>query len=617
MKRFLFLLGTLLIAGCGGGGSGSAPHAGNDSGTTPQGMQKITITIGGALTQPKSKKRHPAYISASMQSVSVAANGGTPVIQACMSTCTVTVGVPYGTDTFVVSTYDRAPSNGAIPQGANLLSTGTASADITTTDTSVTVVTGAVVDPSHSTVTLAASDADVLNGATTTGTVSIGGAFADADGNVIPPSSALAPIAIDNGGNSAVTVPATAGGTTTVQSTTDIVSYKYAAGTCTVATCSPPSTCPASTCGELRATVVATSDVLNTLTLMPAPYFVFIGNKASETLSIFSPTRHTMIGSMTFSSGADDIAVNPTATTVYAANQTSGSVSVVDVTHKNVPALSSVISGFPSIAAGNMGLGLDSVHGTLYVGEFNPTNATNVPLPGSGATLGSGLYSVPAAGGSFSTLIAGVGYYGPEPIVDPTGSCVYGPTYGENLLGDGDDTGFDVYNINSSTNLGYIPALYTGPLVVTPTNSHIYTLQVPGPPDAIYIFDVGSNCAVTPDATPTIIQTLSGNPKGMTINRTGTRLYVGSGSSAPNLAVFAFSGAVPGSETDYSVANGNDSGGFSLSSLAVAGDGILYGVEVSGGTLHVIDPTGYPGTIIEEPWSPISSATGSVIKIAP
>ena len=619
MKRLVFAVLTLVIAGCGGGGSNTLRPAGTSSAATsaPQGAQSVTITIGGAHQTTASGKRHPAYISASMQSVSVAANGGTPVIQACTSACSVTLGVPYGSNTFVVNTYDQAPSNGAIPQSANLLSTGSATANITATNTAVTVVTGAVIAPAHSSVSLIATDADVLNGTTATGTAYLSGTFEDADGNTIPAGDAFAPIAIDNGGNSTTTVPATSGAATTVQSTSDTISYKFAAGTCTVATCSPPSTCPSATCGELRATVVATNSVLTTLTLMPAPYFVFLGNTQTGTLSIFSPTRQSLlISSLNPSGGISDIAVNASATTVYVADPTTATVSVVDVTHKDAPVVSSTITGFPSITTGTMGIGLDAANSTLYVGEFNPTNATNSPEQGSGATLGSGLYSVPVGGGSVSTLIGSVGYYGPEPVVDPAGACIYGPVYGENLIGFGDGTGFDAYKIGTSTDLGYTSATFTAKLLVTPDSAHILTLEVPG--SAVQLFNVAAGCVVT--ANGSVSQSTGGaNPKGFAMNRTGTRLYVGAATGGnPNLAVFTLSGGTPSAEQDYALSNSNDSvSSFGMYGMAVAADGLLYALDGSNGALHVVDPSGYPGTIVEEPWSPITSATGTVIKIAP
>ncbi|MGA3038512.1 MAG: hypothetical protein ABSE64_13620 [Vulcanimicrobiaceae bacterium] len=621
MKRLVFAILTLALAGCGGGGNSNPLHSSSTSGTTTnaQGVQSVTITIGGARPATASGKRHPAYISASMQSVSVAANGGTPVVQACTAgaTCSVTLGVPYGSNTFAVNTYDQAPVSGAIPQNANLLSTGSTTATITPTNTSVTVVTGAVIAPSHSSVSIVATDEDVLNGTTATGTAYLSGSFADADGNTIPAGDAFAPIAIDNAGNSTTTVPATAGAATTVQSTTDQVSYKFAAGTCTVATCSPPSTCPNATCGELRATVVATNSVLTTLTLMPAPYFVFLGSAQNGTLSIFSPTRQNfLISSLNPPGGVSDIAVNATATTVYVADPATATVSVVDVTHKDAPVVTSTITGFPSISTTEMGVGLDAANSTLYVGEFNPTNPTNVPEPGSGATMGSGLYLVPAGGGSFSTLINNVGYYGPEPVVDPAGACIYGPVYGQNLIGYGDNTGFDVYKIGTSTDLGFTSATFTAKLLVTPDSAHIITLEVPG--SAVQLFNVAAGCVVT--ANGSVPQSTGGaNPKGIAMNRTGTRLYVGAATGGnPNLAVFALSGGSPSAEQDYGLSNSNDSvSTFGMFGMAVAADGILYVLDGSNGMLHVVDPTGYPGTIVEEPWSPISGPTSTIIKIAP
>jgi sugar lactone lactonase YvrE len=134
----------------------------------------------------------------------------------------------------------------------------------------------------------------------------------------------------------------------------------------------------------------------------------------------------------------------------------------------------------------------------------------------------------------------------------------------------------------------------------------------------VQLFNVAAGCVVT--ANGSVSQATGGaNPKGMAMNRAGTRLYVGAATGGnPNLAVFSLSGGTPSAEQDYGLSNSNDSvSTFGMWGMAVAADGLLYVLDGPNGTLHVVDPTGYPGTIIEEPWSPISGATGTIIKVAP
>src|SRR5579872_6165473 len=142
-----------VAAACSGHGSSSIPAAhigaavpGGSAGTTAPQSTKVTIRIPSSSTlvwTTQSKK--PKYVSTSTL-------GGTLTVYAATSTppdspsvvvdlssnstacttntdgsrsCAISVSAPVGNDVFVFNTYDQAPVNGAIPQGANLLSTAT------------------------------------------------------------------------------------------------------------------------------------------------------------------------------------------------------------------------------------------------------------------------------------------------------------------------------------------------------------------------------------------------------------------------------------------------------------------------------------------------------------
>lgn len=139
-----------LFAACGGGGGGGITPGGvptgaqSGSGSNTSATQTVkfalAIPVSGAAPTPGKVRRD--FVSSASNGATVAvtnASGGSvhavvdlsPTSNACsvsgsVRTCSVTIVVPTGNDTFTVTTYDAAPVNGAIPGGAHELGIGSA-----------------------------------------------------------------------------------------------------------------------------------------------------------------------------------------------------------------------------------------------------------------------------------------------------------------------------------------------------------------------------------------------------------------------------------------------------------------------------------------------------------
>lgn len=162
--RSLVALGSAAIlvavaAACSGGHGGTSlpPMHGGASlpggpTTSAPGSTTVRIRIPSAAGSYTQSRKRPKYVSASTlggtiyvypstttppPSPAAVIDLSTNSSSSCTSnsdgsrTCSISVSAPVGTDTFVFDTYDKEPVNGAIPQGANLLSTATASAAVT------------------------------------------------------------------------------------------------------------------------------------------------------------------------------------------------------------------------------------------------------------------------------------------------------------------------------------------------------------------------------------------------------------------------------------------------------------------------------------------------------
>jgi len=194
---------------CGGGGSGPAVSGppSTAASTSPE-MQsgQATLTIPARVTS--SSARTAQYISASVASVAITVNGGTPMIgnvSANATNCTVTTGgartctiqvfAPIGSVTVTFTLYDAANATG------NVLGVGSATQTIVFgTPFNIPVVVNGVV----ASVSIAVSPTALPAGST--GTATITATAKDADGNtIIAPGNYATPIALTNSDTSGAT----------------------------------------------------------------------------------------------------------------------------------------------------------------------------------------------------------------------------------------------------------------------------------------------------------------------------------------------------------------------------------------------------------------------------
>jgi hypothetical protein len=143
-----------LLSACGGGGGGSSPIPSSGSGSGTQPAQQQTAPAKMVIYIPPASQQNthfrPTYISAGTQSMTVGlVNGSSTTSLATINLttgspnctvpaggglqCTATVQAPFGTDTFVVSTYSQTNAGGSV------LSTGQVQATLTLGATEPTV----------------------------------------------------------------------------------------------------------------------------------------------------------------------------------------------------------------------------------------------------------------------------------------------------------------------------------------------------------------------------------------------------------------------------------------------------------------------------------------------
>ncbi len=139
---------ALALAACGGGGGsglpGSIPTA-VPSGPTNGATQRVKISLIVPSNPATAAARHPSYISTSALGASIAVTQGATTVNAVLDlssgstacsgtgsarTCTTSITVPIGADTFTVTVYNQAPSGNAIPSGAHILGIGTTSVNV-------------------------------------------------------------------------------------------------------------------------------------------------------------------------------------------------------------------------------------------------------------------------------------------------------------------------------------------------------------------------------------------------------------------------------------------------------------------------------------------------------
>ena len=150
------LVGSLLVAGCGGGG-GALPNAPAAPKPAASGTADVALVVPNAAPRSPGARRRPAFVSPATLGATIAVGGSVTVVDlsptsgACSTqgssrVCSVNVTVNYGTVTFTVTTYDAAPQGNAIPSSAHVLGTGSVTQTIVQGGGPVSIAIDAVVN---------------------------------------------------------------------------------------------------------------------------------------------------------------------------------------------------------------------------------------------------------------------------------------------------------------------------------------------------------------------------------------------------------------------------------------------------------------------------------------
>lgn len=217
-NRLTLCVALALLAGCSGGGSSSSPAPK----VPPAGGQKVNasfkITIpGSSASQARARRgqRNPMWVSPSsngiLANVYVAGSGDkTPIASAAVNvsasssgcttgtggsrTCTVTVPAPVGSDDFIFTDYDKAPSQTGSFVGANELAQGTALNQTIAAGVANTI--GVTLDGYVANFKLTPSAELSFDGGSTPQTQNLTITALDADGNTITSDPYLNPITV-------------------------------------------------------------------------------------------------------------------------------------------------------------------------------------------------------------------------------------------------------------------------------------------------------------------------------------------------------------------------------------------------------------------------------------
>ena len=233
------LFATLMIvvlAACSGGGGGSSVPSGSGRGA----LQAVTVKIDVPASTSSSTRR-AAYISPATLVATITAYGvlqtlpstpsGTYDLSAtsgqCTAgsggsrTCTLTVQAPAGNDYFLVNLFNAAPVSGAIPGGAQLLSSNTVTLVVVLGQTSVLPVT---LNGSPATIVLSPQGFLLPPGVSSSFTFFVNAL--DASGNlIIGPGNYTNPIALAVSGDSSTTLALSTNSITTPGTTSVTVTY--------------------------------------------------------------------------------------------------------------------------------------------------------------------------------------------------------------------------------------------------------------------------------------------------------------------------------------------------------------------------------------------------------
>ena len=195
---FVFVLASSLAACGGGGGTSPTPPAGSAASNTV--LFVIRVPSGSTSSN---RKRRPAYVSPSTQSLTIANASSvviatanlTPQSPGCTAptattplTCSVSATVPTGTNTLTVTTYDAPGATGTKVAVAALQVTGAANGPTTVNLTLSGIVSSLalVLDPAALPSGTAARSAVLLNALDPDGNIIVGPeTFANASGNAL------------------------------------------------------------------------------------------------------------------------------------------------------------------------------------------------------------------------------------------------------------------------------------------------------------------------------------------------------------------------------------------------------------------------------------------------
>ena len=169
MKALLACVAIVLALSACGGGNSTIPHVG---GGTPS-HRTVAVKFKVSVPNARGTRRHHGHLSARLKriwavadntagikvvqyatgdrttplgtalaNISATSSSCTPIVSSGSfggRTCTFSLQAVPGTDDFVATTYDRVPSGGAIPAGANQLGYGVAASQTITAGTSPSV----------------------------------------------------------------------------------------------------------------------------------------------------------------------------------------------------------------------------------------------------------------------------------------------------------------------------------------------------------------------------------------------------------------------------------------------------------------------------------------------
>ncbi len=214
--------------------------------------------------------------------------------------------------------------------------------------------------------------------------------------------------------------------------------------------------------------------------------FAYITNESSGTVSVIDITTNTVVATIPVGNNPFGVAVNPAGTRVYVTNGGSNNVSVLDTAANTLIA---------TVAVGNIPQGV----------AVNPAGTRVYVANGSSNTVSV----IDTANNTVIATVTGL-FLATGVAINPAGTLVY-------IAGGG-----DVYAIDT-TSLAVVATLNTGAapingIVVNSAGTRLYVAH--GGNDDIYVLDAATLAVVN------IVDLTNGGPTGVALNPSGTRLYV-------------------------------------------------------------------------------------------